>query len=373
MKVTAIEPSGNLYGSEYCLLDIIEGTSSHIRWDVVLPSGGGFDDLLTRKGIRNRPLLARDSHRQSMARKATSYLKLRQHLRHVHPDLIYLNQAGMLKAVSAIAQSLDLKIVCQIQTLEDAEHVKVLPAQQRHVSAFICNSSFIAKAAAVPPEKQCIFYQPKFGLLPRERAAPRYRNGRQWRVAILGRIAETKGHHVFLDAARILLAAGRQDVQFVVIGEGISPEISADFAERVDRSGLRGCFDLRGYRPDPHEQLAQVDVLAVPSIAEPLGRVLLDAAASGRPAIVSNSGGLGEFSREFDLGRRIPPSNPAELAKAIEVVLDCYENERRTFLAAADAMFKRLDPDSYLASITTVLQNSAADRPSAIEWRGRPN
>ncbi|MEZ6126155.1 MAG: hypothetical protein R3C49_23750 [Planctomycetaceae bacterium] len=49
-RIAAIEPSGRLYGSEFCLLDIVTGTSGdRFDWRVLLPSGQGFDELCSRR------------------------------------------------------------------------------------------------------------------------------------------------------------------------------------------------------------------------------------------------------------------------------------------------------------------------------------
>lgn len=372
MKVTAIEPSGNLYGSEQCLLDIIDGTSDAFDWDVVTPPGGGFDEVLNTRGVTTSTILLPSSHTRARLSKAAGYLSLRRHLIKRRPDVLYVNQAGMLRAVDVLARGTGAEVVCQVQTLEDARFIASQPRLHSRVRAFICNSRFIASAAKIPAAKLCVFYQPVMPVnMPRRPAPPPPRE--RWRVAILGRIAESKGHYVFLESAARLVAAGRNDFQFVVIGAGITPEATADFVGALNEAGMSQHFEMRGFRPRAHEELEKVHIVVIPSLTEPLGRVLLDAAAVGRPAIVSDSGGLGEMSRHFGIGRRTAPGNAAEIADAISAVTKSYDDELMSFKQASENMFRRLDHTSYLAAVRTVIENAASGRSSSIEWLGDPN
>jgi glycosyltransferase involved in cell wall biosynthesis len=370
LKITAIEPSGNLYGSEYCLLDVIEGTSSRgFEWDVVLPRGGGFDALLEKRGIRATYLLPRKSHTLGRSRKLMSYWRVRQHLAREKPAVIYVNQAGILRGVNAISRGTRLPIVCQVQTLEDAQFIAANRSDHQPVSAFICNSHFTASAAGIEEDKLCVLYQPAMtsGGVPASAPPP---PAPPWRVGILGRIAVSKGHYVFLEAAKQLLAGPNRDVRFVVIGEGLVAADTDAFYGAVERSGMSQHFELRGYRTDVASELARLHLVVIPSIAEPLGRVLLDACVANRPAIVSDSGGLGEFSRHFDVGRRFRAEDSEDLARNIDAALNTYEHERALFEKASQNLLRRLAPRSYIDTVSMIIENAARGKPTAVEWLG---
>jgi len=371
MKVTALEPSGNLYGSEYCLLDIIEGTSPEIDWDVVVPAGGGFDELLADKKIPASHLLPRNSHTLPLTRKLLSYWNVRKHIVRMRPDVVYINQAGMLRAATAMTKGLKSELVCQIQTLEDAALVASLPSEQSKVRTFICNSRFIAAAAGVKREKLSVLYQP---MMPGNRSdlvdPPASRS--PWRVGILGRISETKGHYLLIKAARILVDRGDTDIRFVVIGEGLTPAHTEKFEFALEDAGLKDNFELRGYRAAAHEELANVHAVVIPSVAEPFGRVLLDAASTGRPAIVSDGGGLGELNLHFNIGRSFKSQSADALADAIEETLSQYDDEILRFSGAAERMLNRLDPDAYCRAVAIVIKNAAQGSSTSMEWLGEP-
>jgi glycosyltransferase involved in cell wall biosynthesis len=370
LRITAIEPSGNLYGSEYCLLDVIEGTSQRgFEWDVVLPKGGGLDALLEKRGIRASCLLPRNSHTVPRPQKLMSYWRVRQHLAREQPSVIYLNQAGILRGVNAMSRGSRRPIVCQVQTLEDAQFIARHPTEQKSVSAFICNSRFTAFHAAVDKAKLCVLYQPVMtkwqAPVPRPPAPP-------WRIGILGRIAVSKGHYVFLEAAKQIIARAADDIRFVVIGEGLTPGETATFYNAVHEAGMSEYFELRGYRTDVAEELARLHLIVIPSIAEPLGRVLLDACVARTPAIVSDSGGLGEFSRHLDIGRRFKAEDPQDLATNVNAAIEGYESELVTFDNAAARMLERLAPQSYIDTVSAIIDNASRGKSTAVEWRGDP-
>ena len=370
MNIFVIEPSGRLYGSEYCLLDVIRGLSgSDFRWKVMLPLGHGFDTLLREAGVAICGGLRTDLHKVSRWRKVGMYWNLRRELLRSKPDVVYVNQAGMLRAVDGLMRGLKIPVVCQVQTLEDARFIARHPEVQRRVRAFICNSRFIAAEAGLPASKQCILYQGvDFGSMGPKPAAPRA--GEPWRVGILGRIADSKGHPVFLAAAAKLVAQGMTKLRFVVIGEGLTEGDTQAFYEAVAAAGLTDYFELRGYRRDVPGELARLQLVVIPSPAEPLGRVLLDACAAGVPAIVSDSGGLGEFSRDLDIGIRVPPNEPSLLAEAVVKFLREPEKATEAFRQRALQVHRRMRPGPYLAKMALILRNAAAGRNTAVEWFG---
>jgi glycosyltransferase involved in cell wall biosynthesis len=372
VRVTAIEPSGNLYGSEQALFDVIRGTRSRgFEWDVVVPENGKFEKLLAAAGIPVRAILPRDSHLISRWKKIGGYFRLAAHLAKHRPAVVYLNQAGMLRGVSAIANRLGIPIVCQIQTLEDAQFISATRTLRNAATSFICNSNFIAGAADLSPQRVSTFYQPIMNPGGQTNVEPP--NIGAWRVGILGRIAMSKGHYVFLDAARMLMDQGRSDILFVVIGEGLSDEDSQAYQNAVADKGISAAFEFRGFRRDVGLELSRLNALVIPSFAEPLGRVVLDACIARRPIILSDSGGLGEFSRALDIGIRVPAGDASALASSIVVLLDNYDAEYERFSKAAARTERTLTPDSYLDAIESVLSNAANRQPSSLEWFGAPS
>lgn len=374
LKVTVIEPSGLLYGSEFCLLDILdELPRESFSWDIVMPRGGGFDQLLINRDFEIQDLLPRYLHQISRFEKAKAYWRLFRFLSQRRPDLIYLNQAGLLRVVSIIAHLLKIPVVCQVQTLEDSRWISHQRGIHKPVSAFICNSEFIAAQTKVPDTKKCTLYQgiQRTACRPASATSRDVDFQRSFTVGILGRIAPSKGHYLLLEAAA-QLSRRIPACRFVVIGAGLTSEVTSAFEQAVDRAGLTSRFEMRGYRTQLSEELSRVDLLAIPSLAEPLGRVLFDAAKFGVPVVVSDAGGLGEVSRRFSIGVSFRSGDASAFANSMEYVAVNYSAVLASFRSASQRMLKSLSMKSYIDEIRIILERGSLGESTSTTWLGDP-
>lgn len=133
-------------------------------------------------------------------------------------------------------------------------------------------------------------------------------------VGLVANIRGSKGHNVFLESARRVLAA-LPAARFVIVGDGIGYD---DVRQRVDDLGLAARVSMTGFRRDIPEIMAALDVLAVPSIrSEATSQVIPQALAVGTPVVASTVGGSPELIRDGETGRLVPPGDPTALAEAI--------------------------------------------------------
>jgi glycosyltransferase involved in cell wall biosynthesis len=144
-------------------------------------------------------------------------------------------------------------------------------------------------------------------------------------VVAVGQIGLRKGHDVLVDAA-IRVSTDFLHVHWLVVGERFSEKhesrrFEADLQEAV-AGPLNGRMHLAGWRDDVDRILQQADVLVHPARQEPLGRVLLEAAASGLPVVATDVGGTREiFPSQSDGAILVPPGSAADLAAAMVRVL----------------------------------------------------
>lgn len=82
----------------------------------------------------------------------------------------------------------------------------------------------------------------------------------------------------------------------------------------------------------PHAQipavLSHVDVLALPSVYEELGSVLVEAMRVGLPIVATQVGGIPDLITHGVNGLLVPSGNPRALAEAIGTLLDDPELAR---------------------------------------------
>ncbi len=105
-----------------------------------------------------------------------------------------------------------------------------------------------------------------------------------FRFGFVGRLRAEKNVRRLIDLEKKLLAAGKTDFKFLIVGEGSERA----FLERnIRHAAFTGFLD--GERLA--EAYANMDVFAFPSETETFGNVVQEANAAGVPAIVTNQGG----------------------------------------------------------------------------------
>jgi colanic acid/amylovoran biosynthesis glycosyltransferase len=136
------------------------------------------------------------------------------------------------------------------------------------------------------------------------------------RVLCLGRLTPAKGQHILLDAVRELRSRG-QALAVNVIGDGPdrrSLEARARELQIADVVTFVGPVN-----PDHvHSWYARSDVFVLPSFAEGIPVVLMEAMAMGVPVISTTVAGIPELIRSGTDGLLVAPSDAIALATALE-------------------------------------------------------
>jgi len=78
-----------------------------------------------------------------------------------------------------------------------------------------------------------------------------------------------------------------------------------------------GTVKWLGLRENVQDFMTAFDLLAVPSIEEPLGLVAVESLAAGTPVVATRTGGLPEIVKHNEWGLLVPPRNPDALADAV--------------------------------------------------------
>lgn len=136
-------------------------------------------------------------------------------------------------------------------------------------------------------------------------------------VGIVGRLTHQKGVDAFLAAAAIVRASS-PDARFLVVGSG---PLRGSLEREAVRLGLLEAVSFLGYRDDVAAVMAACDVVAMPSRAEGLPLVLLEALALARPVVAVPVGGVREVVRHEQTGLLCDGGDAKELAAAISRLL----------------------------------------------------
>lgn len=134
-------------------------------------------------------------------------------------------------------------------------------------------------------------------------------------ILSVGEFRHIKGTDVLIDALAELHKSGRRP-SLAIAGDG---EEGPALRAQVSRVGLGDSIRFLGHTP-ARQAFAHGRLLVVPSRADSLPYVVIEAGGAGIPIIASGVGGIPEI-----LGpeaRTVPPEDPARLARAIAAALD---------------------------------------------------
>lgn len=150
-------------------------------------------------------------------------------------------------------------------------------------------------------------------------------------LVYVGEFRHIKGADVLIDALAELHRNGRR-VSLAIAGDGVEgPALHA----QVSRLGLDSSVKFLGHVP-ARQGFAQGRLLVVPSRADSLPYVVIEAGGAGIPIIASKVGGIPEiFGPDAEL---VPAQDPERLAEAIAAALDHPSAAR----AAADRLRERV-------------------------------
>ena len=136
-------------------------------------------------------------------------------------------------------------------------------------------------------------------------------------LLFVGRLAAVKGVRVLLDA---LAGMDHADWRLTLIGDG--PE-RAGLEAQAQALNLSDRITFAGYRSQDAvaQALSRADLFVLPSFAEGVPVVLMEAMAAGVPVVTTQIAGIPELVAQGDSGLLVPPGNAQALQDAIGTLL----------------------------------------------------
>jgi len=147
----------------------------------------------------------------------------------------------------------------------------------------------------------------------------------------VGRLAGVKGVPILIEAMANLVEK-YPNLTLRLVGDG--PDRTALEADVACR-GLSDRIVFLGYKSqaDVAEELAQADVFVLPSFAEGVPVVLMEAMTSQVPVVTTRIAGVPELVEDGVSGRLVPPGDCAAFTQALDAVLE--DPAQRQALGAA--------------------------------------
>jgi len=198
----------------------------------------------------------------------------------------------------------------------------------RHCDHLIGNTRALVRGFAEQgwPEDR-IHYLPNFVDTVAAPALPRAAFGTPEGVPLalaLGRLHPNKAFDVLLSAVARL-----PDLHLWLAGEG---ELRRVLEEQAASLGIGSRVRFLGWRQDVAALLAAADLLVCPSRQEPLGNVVIEAWAAGKPVVAAASAGPVELIEQGRTGLLVPVDDAAALAASLGRVIG--DDDLAAYLAA---------------------------------------
>jgi glycosyltransferase involved in cell wall biosynthesis len=181
------------------------------------------------------------------------------------------------------------------------------------------------------------------------------------RIGLVGRLTSWKGQHIFLEAARQVLAAG-YDARFLLAGSAMFGEEAYEQSlhEQVAAARIDDKVEFLGFEKDIPRFLQTLDLLVHASTTpEPFGQVVIEGMAEGLPVIGTDGGGVREIIVDGENGLLVPMGDADAMFRAIRRLLDDRDAARRLGRAGYLRVFRHFTAEHTARKVERVYQEIA--------------
>jgi glycosyltransferase involved in cell wall biosynthesis len=172
-------------------------------------------------------------------------------------------------------------------------------------------------------------------------------------IVTIGELRYLKGIDVLIEALNQLASSGRK-LTAAIVGEGPDGQ---SLQQLTAQYGLSDAIRFVGYQP-ARQAFSLGHLLVVPSRAESLPYIVLEAAAAGVPMIATRVGGIPEiFTTAEPL---LPPGDASALARAIAAALDNLPAAQAAAQQLRERVRDLFSQDAMVAGILAAYQEAIA-------------
>jgi glycosyltransferase involved in cell wall biosynthesis len=145
------------------------------------------------------------------------------------------------------------------------------------------------------------------------------------RLVCVGRLCEQKGHLLLVEAARRLTAEGLP-LKLVLVGDG---PLRSQIETQIAQLNLQDSIEITGWASNSQvqQQILNSRAMVLPSFAEGLPVVIMEALALGRPVISTYVAGIPELVAPGICGWLVPAGSVEALTAAMRSALQLPEEQ----------------------------------------------
>ncbi len=333
MRVLVLCEYASLNGGERSLLQVAKRLAAEgLELVIAAPGAGPLAETLRQLGLPHVPFDVVDasSHRPP---RTVLHHRIAQLIKQTAATLVHANSVSMSRLSGPVVRQLSVPSLGHLRDIVGLSHASLADlSDHRRLLAVSAATRDWYVAAGLSPAKIHVQFngvdlqqfcpRPLRGFLHQERQIPSH----CLLVGTIGQIGMRKGMDVFVRAAAAV-AERRHDVHFLIVGQRYSQKNEAVIFERDLRAAaaqgdLSGRLHFLDVRNDVDRILNELTLYVHAARQEPLGRVLLEAGASGTAIVATDVGGTGEiFPPSAAAAVVVPPDSPTALADAMLALL----------------------------------------------------
>jgi glycosyltransferase involved in cell wall biosynthesis len=366
MSILFLDQFSELGGGQQALLNTVEAVRQQ-GWEAraLVPGRGPLVEALRSRDVVTGeiPCGPYRSGSKSAADSLRFALDLRGQVRIIgheiaraNIDLIYVNGPRLLPAASLAARG-RVPLVFHVHTHLSGSALRLARWSVRSGTATVigCSKSVLEplhrEEHVIPNGVRDAGY--------RERDLDR---AGHLRIGMIGRVAPEKGQMEFVRAISLLKDEFPQ-THFVICGAALF-DADRDFYQVVRLQARDLPVEFIGWQQDITRVLHDLDLLAVPSLEEGMGRVVLEAFSAGVPVVAFPAGGIPEAVIDGETGFLTHEFSGVALAARIRHVIAARaDSVRQIARKAREAWARSYSLTTYQKNITKLLETLAPVHP----------
>lgn len=184
-------------------------------------------------------------------------------------------------------------------------------------------------------------------------------------ILCVGRLSAEKGHPVLIAAFERVVRSGR-NARLRLVGDGpYRPALE----RQVSELGLSGYVLFEGAlnQPELRRVYAEAHVMVLPSFAEGIPVVLMEAMATQLPCIASQITGIPELIEHGSSGLLVTASHEEQLAAAMICLIDSPATRERLAIAARERILRHFDVHTNAARLADIFRRRLSTGAAAAE------
>jgi glycosyltransferase involved in cell wall biosynthesis len=202
---------------------------------------------------------------------------------------------------------------------------------------------------------------PEQALSADERAALRAEMGvagGMFLVGLFGRIKHYKGQHLLVEAVTRARASGL-NIGALIVGRAMEEEYLADLKHQVRERGLEQAIVFKDFVDNPQALMRACDAVALTTIEETFGLVLVEAMRAGVAVVGSDKGGVPEIIDHGHTGLLFKSGDAADLADQLGVMSQDPDLLARLALSGKAKADRLFDEASHFRELEKIISRTA--------------